>query len=118
MPESTASTLQTTCCIVGGGPAGMVLGFLLARQGIDVAVLEKHKDFFRDFRGDTVHPSTQQVLYELGILNDFLSMPHQEIQQAGVTIGGEEFTVADCSHLPTQSKFIALMPHWDLLNFL
>ena len=96
----------------------MMLGFLLARQGIDVVVLEKHKDFFRDFRGDTVHPSTQQVLYELGILDDFLSMPHQEIQQARVTIGGEEFTVADCSRLPTQSKFIALMPQWDLLNFL
>jgi 2-polyprenyl-6-methoxyphenol hydroxylase-like FAD-dependent oxidoreductase len=118
MPDSTASTLQTTCCIVGGGPAGMVLGLLLARAGINVTVLEKHKDFFRDFRGDTVHPSTQQVLYELGLLDDFLAMPHQEIHQAGVTIGGETFTIADLSSLPTQSKFVALMPQWDLLNFL
>jgi 2-polyprenyl-6-methoxyphenol hydroxylase-like FAD-dependent oxidoreductase len=117
MPEAT-TTRQTTCCIVGGGPAGMMLALLLARQGIDVTVLEKHKDFFRDFRGDTVHPSTQQLLYELGILDDFLAMKHQEIRQIGLTIGTKTFPIADCSHLPTQSKFVALMPQWDFLNFL
>ena len=96
----------------------MMLGLLLARQGIDVTVLEKHKDFFRDFRGDTVHPSTQELLYELGILDDFLSMPHQEIQQIGLTMGTETFPIADCCQLPTHSKFVVLMPQWDFLNFL
>ena len=118
MPPVANPSRSTTCCIVGGGPAGMMLGYLLARAGINVTVLEKHKDFFRDFRGDTVHPSTQQVLYELGILDDFLAMPHQEISHISITIGGEEFPVADCRHLPTQSKFVALMPQWDFLKFL
>jgi 2-polyprenyl-6-methoxyphenol hydroxylase-like FAD-dependent oxidoreductase len=111
-------TLETTCCIVGGGPAGMMLGYLLARAGIDVVVLEKHKDFFRDFRGDTVHPSTLELMYELGLLEDFLKVPHQELTSAGGVFGGFAFQAADFTRLPTHSKFIALMPQWDFLDFL
>ncbi|MEA2780289.1 MAG: hypothetical protein QOK29_1833 [Rhodospirillaceae bacterium] len=108
---------ETTCCIVGGGPAGMMLGLLLARAGIHVVVLEKHADFLRDFRGDTIHPSTLQVMHELGLLDEFLKRPHQEVRQAGVQIGDTTLTIADLSHLPTRCKFIALMPQWDFLNF-
>jgi 2-polyprenyl-6-methoxyphenol hydroxylase-like FAD-dependent oxidoreductase len=110
--------LRTKCCIVGGGPAGVMLGYLLAREGIAVTVLEKHKDFFRDFRGDTVHPSTLQVLHELGILADFLKVPHQQIAQAGAKICDLTVQVADFRRLPTRCKFIALMPQWDFLAFL
>ena len=110
--------LRTTCCIVGGGPAGVMLGYLLARQGVPVTVLEKHKDFFRDFRGDTVHPSTLQVMYELGLLTDFLQIPHQQLGSVNLVVGGQEFHGPDLRHLPTLCKFIALMPQWDLLNFL
>ncbi|HEV2710647.1 MAG TPA: FAD-dependent oxidoreductase [Edaphobacter sp.] len=115
-PLSTAST--TTCCIVGGGPAGIMLGFLLARAGIDVTVLEKHKDFFRDFRGDTIHPSTLQLLYELGLLDEFLALPHQQLTELAIAVGGQTFPMSDFTHLPTHAKFIALMPQWDFLNFL
>jgi len=107
--------LETTCCVVGGGPAGMVLGYLLARKGIEVTVLEKHKDFFRDFRGDTVHPSTLEVLNELGLLKE---LPHEQVASLGLIIGDSEFPVADFRHLPTSCKFVALMPQWDFLNFL
>ena len=117
MPAS-ATSLTTTCCIVGGGPAGVMLGFLLARQGIDVTVLEKHKDFFRDFRGDTIHPSTLDIMYELGILDAFLALPHQEISNFTLVIGGQSFPIADLSHIPTHKKFVATMPQWDFLNFL
>jgi 2-polyprenyl-6-methoxyphenol hydroxylase-like FAD-dependent oxidoreductase len=110
--------LATTCCIIGGGPAGIMLGFLLARQGIAVTVLEKHKDFFRDFRGDTIHPSTLQLLHELGLLEKFLTIPHSQISALFAVIGGQRFPIADFSHLPTQAKFIALMPQWDFLDFL
>jgi 2-polyprenyl-6-methoxyphenol hydroxylase-like FAD-dependent oxidoreductase len=110
--------LKTGCCVVGGGPAGMMLGYLLARQGVPVTVLEKHADFFRDFRGDTVHPSTLEVLKELGLLQEFLSLPHEQVESGGVMIGGANFEVADFRHLPTACKFIALMPQWDFLNFL
>jgi 2-polyprenyl-6-methoxyphenol hydroxylase-like FAD-dependent oxidoreductase len=96
----------------------MMLGFLLARAGIDVVVLEKHADFLRDFRGDTVHPSTMQVMHELGILDAFLARPHSEIRTLGVQIGDTFLQVADFSHLPTQAKFIAFMPQWDFLDFL
>ena len=110
--------LTTTCCIAGGGPAGMMLGYLLARSGIDVVVLEKHADFFRDFRGDTVHPSTLELMHELGILDDFLKVRHDEIARIGGDVGGTFVTMADFSHLPTACKFIAIMPQWDFLNFL
>ena len=113
-----ASTLRVTCCIAGGGPAGVMLGFLLARAGVKVAVLEKHKDFFRDFRGDTIHPSTLQVMHELGFLDEFLKVHHEEISQLQVWIGETEIHMGDFSHLPTACKFIALMPQWDFLNFL
>jgi len=95
-----------------------MLGYLLARAGVDVVVLEKHADFFRDFRGDTVHPSTLEVMYELGLLEDFLKLPHQKVTSAGARVGDFALKAADFSHLPTHCKFIALMPQWDFLNFL
>jgi 2-polyprenyl-6-methoxyphenol hydroxylase-like FAD-dependent oxidoreductase len=110
--------VRTRCCIAGGGPAGMVLGYLLARAGVRVVVLEKHRDFLRDFRGDTVHPSTLEVMYELGLLDEFLKRPHQEIRELSGIINGEQVKIGDFSHLPTRCKFIALMPQWDFLNFL
>src|SRR3984885_2766331 len=106
------------CCIVGGGPAGMMLGYLLARAGIEVVVLEKHADFLRDFRGDTVHPSTLEVMNELGLYDEFLRCPHQEVDTLSATIGDEVIQAADFTHLPTRAKFMALMPQWDFLNFL
>ena len=113
-----SQVLQTTCCVVGGGPAGMVLAYLLAEKGIDVTVLEKHKDFFRDFRGDTVHPSTLNVLDELGLLKEFLDLPHEQVASLGLIIGDSEFQIADFSHVPAVCKFVALMPQWDFLNFI
>jgi len=113
-----SEVLHTTCCIAGGGPSGIMLGYLLARAGVDVTVLEKHKDFNRDFRGDTVHPSTLEVLYELGLLDDFLKLPHQEVESVGGRFGDFSFTGADVRHLPTRCRFVALMPQWDFLNFL
>jgi len=110
--------LETTCCIAGGGPAGMMLGLLLARAGVDVLVLEKHGDFLRDFRGDTIHPSTMEVLHELGLLDEFLKRPHQKVQQFQVQVGGRKITLADFSRLPVRCPFIAFMPQWDFLNFL
>ncbi len=114
----SSETLQTTCCVVGGGPAGMMLGFLLARKGVPVTVLEKHNDFFRDFRGDTVHPSTLELMYELGLLNDFLKVPHQELTSVGGVFGDFPFQAANFGHVPTHCKFVALMPQWDFLEFL
>jgi 2-polyprenyl-6-methoxyphenol hydroxylase-like FAD-dependent oxidoreductase len=111
-------TLTTRCCIAGGGPAGMMLGTLLARAGVDVIVLEKHGDFLRDFRGDTVHPSTLEVIHELGWLDEFLKRPHQQLPRIGGRIGDEQVWLADFSHLPVACTFIALMPQWDFLDFL
>jgi 2-polyprenyl-6-methoxyphenol hydroxylase-like FAD-dependent oxidoreductase len=110
--------LNTRCCVVGGGPAGMMAGFLLARAGVDVIVLEKHADFLRDFRGDTIHPSTLQLMVELGILDEFLSRPHQELNQMTLQVEDVDVPIADLKHLPTRCKFVALMPQWDFLNFI
>ena len=110
--------VSTRCCIVGGGPCGLMLGFLLARAGVDVVVLEKHADFLRDFRGDTIHPSTLEVMSELGLLDTFLKLPHQKQVNIGAVFSGHEYAFADFSHLPTRCKFIALMPQWDFLDFL
>jgi 2-polyprenyl-6-methoxyphenol hydroxylase-like FAD-dependent oxidoreductase len=111
-------TLSVQCCIAGGGPAGMLLGFLLARAGVSVAVLERHTDFFRDFRGDTIHPSTLEIMYELGLLDGLLALPHQEVRELGASIGGQFMKIADFTHLPTRCKFLVFMPQWDFLNFL
>ncbi len=110
--------LQTTCCIAGGGPAGMMLGFLLARAGIEVIVLEKHKDFFRDFRGDTIHPSTFNIMSELGLLKQFLKVPHQEFKEMSISVEKTTVKVADFHHLKTAHPCLGMMPQWDFLNFL
>ena len=104
--------------IVGGGPAGMMAGYLLARAGVSVCVLEKHADFFRDFRGDTVHPSTMEVLDQLGLLERFLERPHDKVYEAQIRVAGRDYTIGDLSHLPTPAPFIAMMPQWDFLDFL
>jgi len=106
------------CVIAGGGPAGMMLGLLLARAGVGVTVLEKHADFFRDFRGDTVHPSTLEILYELGVLEEFLRLPHSKVRTLTGQIGETTLTLADFGHLPVHCQFLVLMPQWDFLNFL
>jgi 2-polyprenyl-6-methoxyphenol hydroxylase-like FAD-dependent oxidoreductase len=113
-----SSQRHTRCCIVGGGPAGMMLGYLLGRAGIDTLVLEKHADFFRDFRGDTVHPSTLQVMDELGLADGFLKLPHQQLQKMDGNFGGESIRIADLGRLKVKYPFIAFMPQWDFLNFL
>jgi 2-polyprenyl-6-methoxyphenol hydroxylase-like FAD-dependent oxidoreductase len=110
--------LQTRCLIVGGGPAGMMAGYLLARAGVQVAVLEKHADFIRDFRGDTIHPSTLELMHELGLLDEFLKQPHQEVRELRGVVNGQVVPIADFTRLPTRCKFIAFMPQWDFLNFL
>lgn len=114
----TMRTLTVQCCIVGGGPAGMMLGYLLGRAGIRVVVLEKHADFFRDFRGDTVHPSTMKIMQELGLLDEFLKVPHQKISHIEGLFGATRIRLADVSRLATPWPYIALMPQWDFLNFL
>ena len=110
--------ISTRCCIAGGGPAGMMLGLLLARAGIDVVVLEKHADFLRDFRGDTIHPSTLELMHELGLLDEFLKLPHSRVERLSGQVGETTITLADFSQLPTHCKFIALIPQWDFLDFL
>jgi len=110
--------LAADCCVVGGGPAGMMLGLLLARAGVEVVVLEKHRDFLRDFRGDTIHPSTMEVLHELGLLEDFLKLSHQEARLLSARVGDAAFPAADFSRLRAHCRFIAFMPQWDFLDFL
>ena len=112
------SEIKTACCIAGGGPAGMMLGFLLARAGVPVVVLEKHRDFLRDFRGDTVHPSTLEMMHEFGLLNEFLELPHSTVRKMSLQIGDDHLVIGHFEHLPVHCKFIALMPQWDFLNFL
>ena len=119
-PPSTGAAAPVTtvdCVVAGCGPAGAMLGLLLARRGVRVLVLEKHADFLRDFRGDTIHPSTLEILYELGLLDDFLKRPHQEVRRLRGRVGDFELTVADFSHVPTHCKFLAFMPQWDFLDF-
>lgn len=112
------TSLSTQCCIAGGGPAGLMLGVLLARAGVRVVVLVKHADFLRDFRGDTVHPSTLEIMHELGWLDEFLQLPHQKVPSLVAQFGPERIRLADFSHLPVKAPFIAMMPQWDFLNFL
>lgn len=112
------TVIHTQCCIAGGGPAGMMLGYLLARAGVRVEVLEKHPDFLRDFRGDTIHPSTLEILHELGILDAFLKLPHQKVSQLAGQVGELKTVFADFRYLPTHCKFVAFLPQWDFLNFL
>ena len=110
--------MKTDCVIAGGGPAGMMLGLLLARAGVDVVVLEKHADFLRDFRGDTIHPSTLDVMHELGLLDEFLRRPHDELRDVAVRVGPDQARIADFRHVPTRCKFLVMMPQWDFLDFL
>jgi 2-polyprenyl-6-methoxyphenol hydroxylase-like FAD-dependent oxidoreductase len=118
MDISSTSNLHARCCVVGGGPAGIMVSLLLARAGVDVIALEKHADFLRDFRGDTIHPSTLEVMHELGMLDELLARPHQEIRELAGQVGNELFAIADFRHLPTRCRFVALMPQWDFLDFL
>src|SRR5438034_10187068 len=116
-PPMTRAPTSVQCCVAGGGPAGMMLGLLLARAGLTVLVLEKHADFLRDFRGDTIHPSTLEVMHELGLLEGLLRLPHQKIPRFSARIADREVTIADLSRLPVRSRFIAMMPQWDFLDF-
>jgi len=118
MQSAAAPDLTTQCCIAGGGPAGLVLGYLLARAGVDVIVLEKHADFLRDFRGDTIHPSTLTVLEDLGLLEAFLELPHQEVAELTGDAYGEVVTIADFRRLPAPRPFLVLIPQWDFLDFI
>ncbi|PYI46877.1 MAG: hypothetical protein DMF10_07205 [Verrucomicrobia bacterium] len=115
---NASEKLETRCVVVGGGPAGMIAGYLLARAGVPVVVLEKHADFNRDFRGDTIHPSTLELMRELGLLDQFLEQPHQKLRELRGIINGHGVPIADFSQLPTRCKFIAFMPQWDFLTFL
>ncbi len=119
-PDLTATprTIAAQCCIAGGGPAGMMLGYLLARAGVDVVVLEKHADFLRDFRGDTIHPSTLELMHELGLLAEFLRLPHFKAERLRGQIGDTQIVVADFTRLSCTCRYIAFMPQWDFLDFL
>ncbi|CAN5141207.1 FAD-dependent oxidoreductase [soil metagenome] len=118
MPDAMNADQRTECCIAGGGPAGLMLGYLLARAGVEVIVLEKHADFLRDFRGDTIHPSTLAVLADLGLLDAFLALPHQEVRELTADVYGQSVTIADFTHLPAPKPFMVLIPQWDFLDFI
>src|SRR3984957_15097810 len=121
MPDATiapSNVLETKCCIVGGGAAGMMFCFLLARAGVDVLVLEKHADFFRDFRGDTIHPSTLELMHELGILEEFLKQPHEKADHLSFQFGAVTGVIADFKRTRLRCPYIAFMPQWDFLNFI
>ena len=111
-------SVHTTCCIAGGGPAGLMLGYLLARAGVAVTVLEKHADFLRDFRGDTIHPSTMEIMHDLGLLEEFLTLPHQKVPDLTARFSDESLRIVDFSHLHVAAPYVAMMPQWDFLNFL
>ena len=117
MPRAASLSSDHDVCIVGGGPAGMMAGLLFARAGLRTVVLEKHRDFLRDFRGDTVHPSTLDLFDELGLLDAFLSRPHDKVPAVGVAIAGRRYRIADFRHLPGRGRFIAMMPQWHFLDF-
>ncbi|HEY4068968.1 MAG TPA: FAD-dependent oxidoreductase [Burkholderiaceae bacterium] len=118
MDATTPPAERTGCCIAGGGPAGLMLGFLLARAGVRVVVLEKHRDFLRDFRGDTIHPSTLTVLDDLGLLDAFLALPHQEVTELSADVFGQPVTIADFRHIGAPRPFMVLVPQWDFLDFI
>src|SRR5262249_3694723 len=117
-PAGRLIGVPMNCCVVGGGPAGMMLGYLLARAGVEVTVLEEHTDFFPDFRGDTIHPATPDLMAELGLLEEFLALPHTEVSELRLGVEGETYGLVDFSRLPTHCRFMAFMPQWDFLNFL
>src|SRR5438445_11488638 len=118
MSGAPEKNIRVRCCIAGGGPAGMMLGFLLARAGIDVLVLEKHGDFLRDFRGDTIHPSTLDILDELGLADRFLQLPHSEVSEMHVQLPDGERVSVDLRRLGGRFPFIAFVPQWDFLHFI